>query len=226
MPAWIRLLLVSVPMEPASIPSCPPVISPRLFNVPIAPVPRIPSPFVETIRPSALLSRRVMSPFEDTPAPVPAWIRLLLVKLPMEPASIPSCPPVISPLLFNVPIAPVPRIPSPLVETIRPSDSLSRRVMSPFEDTPAPVPAWIRLLLVSVPMEPASIPSCPPVISPLLFNVPIAPSLRMPSPLVDTIMPPASLSSRVIAAAASAASLPPSIRPVLVLRRRVRVIFP
>ena len=68
-------------------------------------------------------------------------------------------------------------------------------------------------LLVNVPMEPAFTPCPPPEIVPLLFSVLIAPATRIPSLFVETIRPPALLSSRVITPAFTAASESASIRP-------------
>ena len=93
--------------------------------------------------------------------------------------------------------------------------------------TPYPPPEIVPLLF-SVPMAPVLLmPSLfVEVMRPLLDSVPMAPLLLMPAPPVDTILALASLVSSVIAPALTAACEPPVISPRSLLSRRAIVFVP
>ena len=150
------------------------------------------------------VAARLARPVKVMPPPLAETIRPLLVRAIRLPARTPSRPPEISAsrLLFNVATSPLTFSPLPLA------------------------PPVIVLSLVNRPTDAAFTPCRPPEIAPRLIKVPIAPRLSMPSLRLDLIVPPAAFSSSVIAAAATAAPVPPSMRPVPVLVRLPMVLRP
>ena len=174
-------------------------------------------------------------PVKLMPAPlVPRMMApALLIRRPMNPTSMPSVLPVMRALLVSAAIDEVaaPLMPRPLAEVMLPVLTIVLlpgpvRFTAALSSVPTSDVPPVMLPLLVRPTETALMPYRPPEIVPRLIKVPIEPLLRMPSPLVDTILAWVSFSSSVMLPAATAAPEPASMRPMPVLVSVLMALLP